>query len=209
MLRRLAVLLAWGASTATLVTVLNACGGDEPDGTPNRATEGASGPSGKRKPCPPDGSKAVNFSAYWLGDSFQEIPLERTLRECTDPKPGRPRINYVSFIYGDCVATSDSGCAPPFEIRSDPACETNLSRYRRGSYQLLRVRGVPAATFGAGAQIEIYTGDATVAIFGPSNARVMEAADAMRSIPGNQDAVQPGRDLPKTAPGALQGKLRC
>jgi hypothetical protein len=204
------VLLAWATSTAILVTVLNACGGgDEPDVTVNRAPEGASGPSGKRKQCPPDGSKAVNFSAYWLGDSFQGIPLEKTLRQCTNPKPGRPRINYVSFLYGDCTPGTEGGCPYPLEIQSAPACERNLSLYRRVNYRLFELRGVPAAKFGSEALLEIYTGDATVAIFGTSRERVMDASEAITSIPGSAAPIPPGQDLPKPARGSLQGKLRC
>jgi hypothetical protein len=177
--------------------------------TTKSATAATSGRGSDRKPCPPAGSKAVNFSAYYLGNSFQGLALQETLRNCTNPRPGRARVNYVSFIYGDCVATSDMGGAPPFEIRSDPACEHNLSRSRRGSYELLEVRGVPAATFGGDPNLEIYAGDATVAIFGPSRERVMDAAEAMTSIPGSVPAVPAGEDLPKPARGAMRGMLPC
>lgn len=163
-----------------------------------------------RKPCPPEGSEAVNFSAYYLGESFQGIPLERKLRNCRPPLQGEPgRPNYLSYIYGDCVATSDTGCAPPFELQSAPACERNLSQYRHGSYRLLKVRGVPAATFAGDVRLEVYTGDATVTIFAPDQSRVMEAAEALRSIPGSARSISAGVDLPKPVPGALEGRLPC
>jgi hypothetical protein len=204
------LLLAWGAGTTILAgTALTACGGHKPNATPDAVIEAAHGGSAKRKACPADGSKAVNFSAYYLGSSFQGLPLQETLRQCTKPGPGRARVNYVSFIYGDCVARSDTGCAPPLEIRSDPACEYNLSRYRRGSYDLLELRGVPAATFGGDPHLEIFTGDATVAVSGRGRELVMDAAEAMMSIPGSVPAVPSGEDLPKPARGAMRGKFRC
>src|SRR3954453_8633713 len=108
------LLLAWGVSTAVLgVPALGACGGEDP-ATTKTAAEAVPGRGSDRKPCPPAGSKAVNFSAYYLGNSFQGMQLQKTLRNCTKPTRGQARVNYVSFIYGDCVATSDTGCAPPF-----------------------------------------------------------------------------------------------
>jgi hypothetical protein len=201
--------LVGGAGAAMLAgAVLNACAQERV--TQKTARQEAPRQARDRKPCPPKGSDAVNFSAYYLGDSFQGIPLKKKLRDCTNPRSRQiGRVNYVSFIYGDCVASSDMGCAPPFEVQSAPACERNLSQYRRGSYRLLKVRGVPAATFGGDAQLEIYTGDATVAIFGPSRSRVLIASEALMSVPGSGTSIPARVDLPKPARGALQGKLAC
>jgi hypothetical protein len=162
------------------------------------------------KPCPPEGSNAVNFSAYYLGDVFEGLPLTRTLRVCNKPHPQEPvRGNYISYIYGDCVPGSDSGCAPPVEVQSAPACERRLSRRTRRRARSHKVRGVPAVQFPGEPRLELFTGDATVVIFGRTQGEVRKAAAALRSIPGSRVSVPARVRLPKPRRGALTGKLRC
>jgi hypothetical protein len=140
----------------------------------------------KRKPCPPKGSKAVNFSAYYVGDELAGLPLTDISRVCNEPYPGEPvRGNYVSFIYGDCTPGTDSGCAPPLEVQTAPACERNASLYSpHFPRKRLRLRGVPGAYFAPlDERLELYTGDATVVIFGRERKQVFAAARALRSVP--------------------------
>jgi hypothetical protein len=162
------------------------------------------------KPCPPEGSKAVNFSAYYLGDTFRGHALTKTLRVCNKPLSWEPvRGNYISYIYGDCVPGTDSGCAPPVEVQSSPACERRPSRRTQRRARKHKVRGVPAVQFPGEAQLELFTGDATVLIFGRTTAEVRKAAAALRSIPGSRVSIPAGARLPKPLRGALTGKLRC
>jgi hypothetical protein len=167
--------------------------------------------SAKRwKPCPPEGSKAVNFSAYYLGDAFQRHALTKTLRVCNKPHPWEPvRGNYISYIYGDCVPGSDSGCAPPVEIQSAPACERRPSRRVRRRARRHEIRGAPAVQFPGESRLELFTGDATVMIFGHTPEEVRKGAAALRSIPGSRVSVPAGARLPKPLRGASSGKLRC
>ena len=162
------------------------------------------------KPCPPPGSNAVNFSAYYLGDAFRGLPLTKTLRVCNKLYPPEPvRGNYISFIYGDCVPGSDGGCAPPVEVQSGPACERRLSARNRRRARTHKVRGVPALRFPGEPQLELFTGDAAVLIFGRTTAQVRKVAAALRSIPGSKVSVPADARLPKPLRGALNGKLRC
>jgi hypothetical protein len=163
------------------------------------------------KQCPPEGSNDVNFSAYYLGDSFSGHSLTETLRVCNKPYPSeRVRGNYISYIYGNCVPRPDSGCAPPVEVQSAPACERSKpSRRIRRRARRHEVRGVPAVQFRGEARIELFTGDATVLIFGRTPTEVRKAAAALRSIPGSRVTVAPNARLPKPLRGALTGKLRC
>ena len=163
------------------------------------------------KPCPPEGSNAVNFSAYYLGDSFSGHALTKTLRVCNRPYPGeRVRGNYISYIYGDCTPGTDSGCAPPVEVQSAPACERSKpSRRIRRRARRYKVRGVPAVQFRGESRIELFTGDATVLIFGRTPSEVRKAAAALRSIPESPRSVPAHVRLPKPLRGALTGRLRC
>ena len=162
------------------------------------------------KPCPPEGSNDVNFSAFYLGDSFSGHALTKTLRVCNKPYPGEGvRGNYISYIYGDCVPGSDSGCAPPVEVQSAPACERKPSRRTRRRARRHKVRGVPAVQLRGESRIELFTGDATILIFGRTPAEVRRAARALKSIPGSPVSVPAHVRLPKPLRGALTGKLRC
>jgi len=64
-----------------------------------------------------------DFPLYDAGDSVEGLPLVAELRRLGGG------TNYVSFIYGDCAALDDYGCAPPVEIQIWPACLRNPSLY--------------------------------------------------------------------------------
>jgi len=75
-----------------------------------------------------DAREFDEFSVYWLGESFQGLPLERVARM---DYPGRwPGEIYnlpwheVSFDYGDCtIAPGESSCTVPLTIAIRPYCE--------------------------------------------------------------------------------------
>src|SRR5262245_58745332 len=66
--------------------------------------------------------KKENLQAYWLSVKFQDLPLTAIVRRISVGLPTQPRLDYVSFIYGDCEITNDSGCAPPLEIQNWSIC---------------------------------------------------------------------------------------
>jgi hypothetical protein len=68
------------------------------------------------------------FPVYWLGESFQGLPLERVAR-MDDPGgfPGKPYNDpwhEVRFIYGTCtIPPGESSCRVPLSIDIRPYCE--------------------------------------------------------------------------------------
>lgn len=147
----------------------------------------------------------ANFPVYYAGDSMGDVPLVAVLRR-------NDSATYVSFIYGECDASSETGCAPPGEVQVWPACRRNPSLYEAPRSPIspvperTTVRGVPAASFEEGHRLEIQTGVSTVVIFGRSPEFVLELANALR---GTNNDVHAGAALPPPDPGALDGSLRC
>ena len=145
----------------------------------------------------------AKFPLYNAGDAVEALPLVAELRRVGGA------ANYVSFIYGDCTAVDDYGCAPPIEIQIWPACVRNPSLYvGRGAPvgDGVTVRGVPAAFYEDGRRLEVQTGISTVVIFGRTQADVVTAAGALRGV---NVPVRASDNLPAPAAGALDGSLRC
>jgi hypothetical protein len=155
-----------------------------------------------------------DFALYSAGGSFEGLPLVAITRRLDPPLseigvPLTVRANFVSHIYGDCEATSDSGCAPPLQIQVWPACERNLSVYPTDDWfkiERTTVRGVPAAFFEEGARLEVYSGDVTIVVFGLGKEHVRRAAEALQPV---NMAASAAHNLPSPRPGALEGRLGC
>jgi len=118
---------------------------------------------------------------------------------------------YVSFVYGDCVAADDAGCAPPVEIQVWPACVRNLGLYERveAGAEAERaepetVRGVRAATFEGGTRLELETGRSTVVVFAETRGAARRVARELRSLDGSVRANEP---LPR--PAREEGAMDC
>jgi hypothetical protein len=153
---------------------------------------------------------------YFLGQSFEGLPLVAKLRRLS--KPGRGEAfgaDFYSYLYGQCSlnAGEDGGCPAPIEVQSWAACKRNLSVYTltpdgkplpRKQFVL---RGVPAALFEEGNRLEVYTGTTTIVIFGNDPKQIRRAADQLRTLKGSPP--KPGEPLPPPADGALQGTLPC
>jgi hypothetical protein len=75
-----------------------------------------------------DMRKFNGFPVYWLGESFQGLPLVAVHRmDYPGAFPGKP-YNHpwheVSFDYGDCtIAPGESSCPMPLSIHTRPYCE--------------------------------------------------------------------------------------
>ncbi len=144
------------------------------------------------------------FPLYSAGERVDGIPLAAVLRR-------EDTADFVSFIYGDCVASDDAGCAPPVEIQVWPACRRNLALYGAGDaagppLERIIVRGVPALLFDEGTRLELETGRATVVVFGGTRARVLRIVTALRAI---DETVLPGRPFPLPTRGQEGGTLDC
>lgn len=166
----------------------------------------------------PAEARAFNdFALYSLGDSFEGLPLVAITQRLDPPisesdVPLTHRANFVNHIYGDCEATSDSGCAPPLQIQVWPACERTLSSYSLTPagdpfpHEDATIRGVPAAFYEDGGRLELYSGDVTIVIFGQGREHVRRAAEALQPV---NAAASAARNLPRPLPGALEGRLPC
>lgn len=172
----------------------------------------------------PSKSCSNDFGEVGLGASFDGLSPKR-FRQCDPPMatlttnaPTPPmRRNLVTQMYGTCKPEKGAtGCAPPLEVQTWPACERNLSLYRRYPgpngevipYERTTVRGVPAAVFEDGTRIEVYTADVTVVIFADSAERARRAASSLGGQVGSL-RVDAQQALPQPVPGALTGELSC
>jgi hypothetical protein len=146
-----------------------------------------------------------DFPVYYAGDAVQGVPLVAVLRR-------EDAANYVSFVYGQCDAQDEVGCAPPGEVQVWPACVRNPSVYARNRSPVAprpvpsSVRGVPAAAFEEGHRLEIQTGKSTVVVFGHTPQFVRALAAELRGV---NLAVERGAPLPAPAQGVLDGSLSC
>jgi hypothetical protein len=135
-----------------------------------------------------------------------------------EPDTGAPtRVNKVVTFYGTCnPASNDGRCAPPLQVASWPACERNLALYEKypapdgttDPYTRTTIRGVPAAIFDGGQQIEVYTADTTVVIFSEKAGLAKAAANRLTGIHDGR-RVTGTEDLPVPVKGALAGNLTC
>jgi hypothetical protein len=160
-----------------------------------------------------DARSFSSFPLYWLGRSFDRLPLTALTRRDDAALAGHNvRADYVGFVYGDCVATDETGCPPPLEVQVWPACERSLGDYTLTPagdpvpHRMTSVRGVPAAFFERGLRLELYTGNVTVVIFGLSKQLVLRAAGALAAA----NALASDRaTLPRPVRGAMSGRLPC
>jgi hypothetical protein len=165
----------------------------------------------------PSAPRPPAFAHYWLGPSFEGLPLRYRDFHCSGASTDSyvvMRTNFSSVIYGDCDA-SDGGCAPPLEIQTWPACDRSFADYDFSPLffpkpRLRRLRGVPSARFkGGDERLELYTGDVTVAIWGDGAGRVARAAEALRTTPQSPVSVAPNGPLPRAVRGHIRGTLFC
>jgi hypothetical protein len=144
------------------------------------------------------------FPVYHAGTRVDGIPQVAVLRRTKG-------ADFVSFIYGRCVVTSDTGCTPPAEVQTWPACKRSLALYKPGVIgspipEPTTVRGVPAAFFEKGTRLEIHTGTSLVVVFAESRDQLLRIANMLEGV---NVPVAPFAPLPPPAVGAVEGKLAC
>lgn len=145
-----------------------------------------------------------SFPLYNAGERVDGLPLAAVLRR-------EDTAHFVSFVYGDCVAGDDAGCAPPAEIQIWPSCRRNLGLYDRvqsvgAPAERISVRGVPALLFDDGTRLELETGQSTAVVFAGTRARVLRIAGALRTIDGTVLSLRP---LPQPTRGQEGGPSNC
>lgn len=120
-------------------------------------------------------------------------------------------------FYGTCTPpATEGGCAPPLQIASWPACERNLALYEKypapdgttDPYTTTTIRGVPAAIFDGGQQIELYTAATTVVVFAENPGLARAAALRLTGVHDGR-IVRESEDLPSPVKGAVSGDIEC
>jgi hypothetical protein len=175
-------------------------------------------------PCT-DPGQPVNFETLSAGPSIDGLPLTHTERRCGEGGSPATRANYLSYIYGDCeIVEGATGCQPPLEIQTWPACQRFLAKYSfRGEplpHERLVTQGdaeVVEFNFALDKRIEVYTGSSTVVIFAVDRGLAVRAVEMLRleeegkppaTHPDDLKNGSPGR-LGPPAEGSLEGDLSC
>jgi hypothetical protein len=118
-----------------------------------------------------DMRKFEEFSVYWLGESFQGLPLERVAR--MDYPGHAPGTIYnhpwheVSFIYGSCtIAPGRSSCPVPLSIAVRPYCEVPpeaIPNAMRATAPPEEIRGAVVQRMG-GSNMQVWTSNVSISI---------------------------------------------
>jgi hypothetical protein len=142
------------------------------------------------------------FTLYSAGHTADGQPLTAVLRR-------DDRAKFVSFVYGDCEAEDDAGCAPLAEVQVWPACRRSLGLYEGAATrrdgpvpEWVRVRGVPGAFFDGATRLELATGPSLVVVFAPSRERALRIAAELEALDGS---VAAGSPLPAPVAGSGRG----
>lgn len=171
---------------------------------------------------------APGFDYFSLGRAFEGLTASRAMRRCDDPFPGETvRADFVSYVYGDCHIPKpdgneggDSGCVPPVEIQSWPACTRSLIDLSQSIPAAVdgareTVRGVPSLNLTNDLRLELYTRATTIVLFASDSNQLLRAADAIRaetttfppSLPSLASATN--GNLAPPVIGAMEGTLQC
>jgi hypothetical protein len=154
------------------------------------------------------------------------VPLSSFQRRCGGSAPAdEPPANFTNYIYGHCeIAEGATGCEPPLEIQTWPACQRALGDYsfegKPLPYRRLPSRGgaeVIEINFMLDNRIEVYTKSSTIVIFAEDPALARKALALLRSQEiGKPPATQadelegePEEGLGPPSDKAMQGELPC
>jgi len=140
------------------------------------------------------------------GEEFQGLPLTTIIRHRFEPgpdmRPGLRGENSVTFIYGDCTPTGDSGCPPPVQVIVEAYCtrppELLAEEVKDGPP--IDLRGALAQPL-VPDQVMAWTGDARVTVFDVRGGGVALATmEALTAVTGT--GAGPGQPLPPPDPNS-------
>lgn len=137
--------------------------------------------------------KFKEFRLYYLGESFQGLPL--TVSDST------------GFIYGGCEPEpqpfwafwEEGNCPYHHEVQNWSICKRYPALYLEPP-KVFNFRGAKAARVSSAESFEVYTGRTAIVTFGSTR-----MAKQLRPI----GAKAPARRFPPPVPGALSGQLPC
>lgn len=116
-------------------------------------------------------SCALAFAPFWLGPSFDGLPL-------TSQDSGSNVAE--TYIYGDCTPPPDGGCAPPAAVQNRTTCERNVVALDVVPSSVRLVRGGGIAAWYERGSVDVATGRTTATIFASTSARAARAVRALR-----------------------------
>lgn len=168
----------------------------------------------------------MNFEVFSAGPSVAGVPLSGFQRRCANSAPAdEAPANLTNYIYGHCeIAAGATGCEPPLEIQTWPACQRALGDYsfegKPLPYRQLPSRGgaeVVEINFMLDERIEVYTKSVTVVIFAENTALAKTALASLQSQEeGKPAATQadelrgvPEEGLGPPSENAIKGDLTC
>jgi len=132
--------------------------------------------------------------------------------------------NYLAYVYGRCGAQGHSGCLPPLQIRSYPACQRSYGEYSFEGKPLpyTELPAIDGAKvfeieFLIDHRIEVYTGTSTIAISASDWALAEEALQRLRGQSSGKPPAATASSLAQESPkgleppvrGAIEGDLPC
>jgi hypothetical protein len=156
-----------------------------------------------------------DFPVYTAGRQIGPYLLTAILREhrkIEEPVGFDPVIvDSLSLVYGDCVPSSDAGCAPPLVIQIWPDCQRPLARARARTDTggVVLKRGVPTVELGD--RTEMATGNETIVVFGEPELRA-QAINQLRPANGAARESSKANDtvtLPAPVRGVLEPGAAC
>jgi hypothetical protein len=167
----------------------------------------------------------INFEIFSAGPAVAGVPLTATVRRCDAGAPSdEAPANYVAYVYGKCkIAEGATGCEPPLQIHTWPACQRSLADYSFEGKPLphreLSSNGarVVEIDFLLDNRIEVYTKSATIVIFASDSALARKAVGLLRPQEEGKPPVTQAAGLREEPParleppteGAMKGDLPC
>jgi len=155
-----------------------------------------------------DMRKFKEFPVYWLGESFQGLPLVAVQRiDYPGAFPGKPYNdprNEVAFLYGDCtIAPGETGCPVPLTIVMSPYCDVPPEVIAAGAKT-----GPPEVVRGAvvqgmnGNSLRMWTSNVSIGVAATEEVLLDEAVRNLVRLNG---------DRPSSPEGALGApdKIEC
>jgi hypothetical protein len=158
-----------------------------------------------------DAQQFREFPLYWLGESYEGLPLTDIVRAKYEYEVHPQAVKFVGqevmkedlvgFVYGTCDPGNDGGCAPPLVIRVEPYCVNPNLKVKKAF-----TPGPPFDIRGALAQEEagklVVKTDVAVTISGAEirgdNALAIRAANDLQAVaaggPLRSDPLPPSGD---------------
>jgi hypothetical protein len=234
--RLIILLVSAGAFLLLAVTIASGQDGNDGSPQPSPVSDSAVLPKDwvsthdlvlRREALPCTGPKdPTNFEVFSAGPEVAGLPMTATVRRCDTASPDyEAPANRITYMYGECeIAEGSTGCAPPLEVQTSPACQRSRSEYSFEGKPLpskeLPKHGeadVVEFDFALESRIEVYTKASTIVIYADDPDLARRAVELLApQEKGTPPATKrselrkaPPEGLPSPADGAVEGQLQC